>query len=672
MKKIILLSLAVILSVWISPAQQKENSPPDSLGLQELQEIILISNPSGSRMSGDKALGSIDSYLEESGSVNMIRRGAYAWEPMLNGMAAERSVITIDGMRIYPACTDKMDPITSYVETTNLSNARISEGQFGSTYGGTIAGSIDLERRKTGFSDQKYLGGAVFTGFEANNKQQIYGAALNYSGSKLYTDLDFTFRDAENYHAGKKSGQKNEVDYSQFTKYNFSFITGVKLTENRELEASLIYDKATDVGYPGLPMDVSLAEALLGSLQYKQENISEHLRSWESKVYFNTVTHIMDDSPRPVVPIRMDMPGWSKTFGFYSKIAGKYKNHQLKATLSGHHNNSLAEMTMYPNNPNEPDMFMLTWPDVNTLYTGLELEDNIYFNHHLSLKIAGGIGVHHNKIDSEFGLNSLRVFYPNLEAGKTRILKNLTSQASLHTGDFNHKLGLGYGERAPGVSEAYGFYLFNINDNYDYVGNPYLSNEKALDLSWNTAYHHTYFKVNAKLHYFYIMDYIVGKPQEGIPPMNMTASGIKVYESLNHASLFNAGLDAQYFIDPYWTLYADASYRYGQGEKNTRLPQIQPLNFRGKISYEKNDFYGEISMETSTRNRNSLEFGESKKHGYMVTNLAFSKNFNWNQNNLMVKLGAENIFDRYYSTFDNWFGIPRMGRNIYANVIFKI
>ena len=60
-------------------------------------------------------------------------------------MASERTVITIDGMRIFGACTDKMDPVTSYVEVSNLSEATISSGQQGSCHGNTINGSIDLK-----------------------------------------------------------------------------------------------------------------------------------------------------------------------------------------------------------------------------------------------------------------------------------------------------------------------------------------------------------------------------------------------------------------------------------------------------------------------------------------------------------------------------------------------
>lgn len=60
---------------------------------------------------------SVDEYLASSDNISFIKRGAYAWEPLLNSMSTERSTLTIDGMHIFGACTDKMDPITSYVES---------------------------------------------------------------------------------------------------------------------------------------------------------------------------------------------------------------------------------------------------------------------------------------------------------------------------------------------------------------------------------------------------------------------------------------------------------------------------------------------------------------------------------------------------------------------------
>lgn len=656
-------------------AQEKRDSilitPQDSLKPQQLEEVIIIGNPSDNYLKESKALGSLDSYLETSNSVNMVKRGAYAWEPMLNGMSTERSVLTIDGMRIFHACTDKMDPITSYVENTNLSNAKIEEGQAGAEFGSTIAGSINLVRKKSGFGRNKKLEGSAFAGFESNNKQQIYGLALSHSDNHFFADVDFTYRDAENYKAGHHSGNSNEVLYSQFTKYNLSAISGYKFNDHHELEASLIFDKATDVGYPGLPMDVSLAEALISSLQYRNRNISEHIHLWETKGYYNTITHIMDDSHRPVVPIRMDMPGWSKTGGFYSKLLGTFNNHYFKATISGYLNNSLAEMTMFPNDVNEKDMFMLTWPDVNTLYGGINLEDNISFSPHLNLLLQGGIGIQKNEVKSELGLNSLRLFYPDLEPGKTRLLKTLFTELSFHHQDFLYQFGMGYGDRAPSVSEGYGFYLLNINDNYDYIGNPNLKNEKSLNAEFSTTYTIDRFKTKAKVNHFYMMDYIIGKPRPGVPPMNITANGIKVYEQLPNASILNTSLSMEYKPFEHWVFSANASYRYGQGAKKTVLPLIQPFSYLMKARYERDSYFGEISLAGSSKNRNSIEFGETQKAAYAIVNVALSKNFAIKNQNLTLKAGVENLFNEYYSTFDDWFGIPSMGRNIYANIVYK-
>ncbi|MBP9080786.1 MAG: TonB-dependent receptor, partial [Flavobacteriales bacterium] len=189
----------------------------DTMSLLELENVVILPTDPGCHMHGSKPLGSLENYLTESNSVNMIRRGCYAWEPMLNGMSTERSVITVDGMRIYGACTDKMDPVTSYVETSNLSRARIKSGISGGEHGSTVAGSIDLERRRSGFKAKRSFGGSASAGSEANNNQRILGAALNYSSPAFYTDVDFTFRDASNYKSGHRSGTSAEVDHSQFT-----------------------------------------------------------------------------------------------------------------------------------------------------------------------------------------------------------------------------------------------------------------------------------------------------------------------------------------------------------------------------------------------------------------------------------------------------------------------
>lgn len=659
--------LATILSVTTAFGLFAQEFPEDSISQVKLQEVIIISGANSKLNKEAKSLGSIDNYLEKSDAVNMIKRGAYGWEPMLQGMATERSVITIDGMRIYSACTDKMDPITSYVEISNFSKADIVSGSSAGVHGGTIAGSIDLIRKKSGF-DGKGFGGSAFGGFETVNKQKILGTGLSYSTRFFFSNIDFTWRDADNY----KAGGDKEILYSQFTKYNLSAITGIKITDNQSIEASVIYDKAADVGYPALPMDVSLAEAGIASVQYNYKNLSERIDLWETKIYYNTVKHIMDDSHRPSVPIRMDMPGWSKTAGFYSKINGNFKQHNYGLILSAHQNNSLAEMIMHPNNQEESDMYMMTWPDVNTLYSGLFFEDKIKFGHHLILKFSSGIGFHRNSFDSESGMSILQVLYPGMKSSKNRFIKSLNSTVSLHQNQWLFSFGVGYSERAPTISEGYGFYLFNSSDAYDYIGNPFLKNEKSIEFSTSAQYKTTLLNLKWQGNYFHIFDYILGKPDNQLIPMTIGANGIKVYESLEFARIFNTGLEIEYRIARGWYFDGRVSYRYGEGFEKNKLPLIQPLNYRFELRFERKKWIATVNLNGSSKNnRYNPEFGETPKKSYLIMNLAGSKTFLLNNQKIVVKLGAENIFDKNYTTFSDWNNIPRPGRNFFVNLIYN-
>jgi len=649
--------------VW---AQNNESPFEDSTSAKSLENVIIISQKTVANKK-IKVLSSLDSYLESNSSINMIKRGAYAWEPLLNGMATERSVVTIDGMRIFGACTDKMDPVTSYVEITNLKSADIHSGQSGAANGATIAGSINLNRRQSGFGNTG-LGGSLFTGFETANLQKIGGVAAQYSTHKFFVDMDVTYRNADNY----KSGGGMEILYSGFTKYNLSTIAGWKLNNKQELKASVIYDKATDVGYPALPMDVSLAEALISSVQYDYHYLSSLLHHWETKIYYNTISHRMDDTQRPVVPIRMDMPGWSNTKGFYSKLMGESEHHHFNINLSGHYNISIAEMTMFSNTPGEKDMFMMTWPGVHTGYLGLHLEDDRHINDHWNVVTTLGAGINNNKVSNDFGFESLQIFYKDMKRGKSRLLPSASAKLNFNDEAWNGSLGLAYGERAPSVSEGYGFYLFNSSDKYDYIGNPGMKNEKSLELNFASSFTKKAFSIHTKADYFRVFNYIIGKPNADYLPMTIGAKGIKLYQQLPAADLLNLGITIQYQVMQQLGVTGKGIYRSGKGG-DSRLPQIQPLSYGSGFSYQHKKILAELMIEGAMKqNHFSREFGETETPAYTIFNAAASRQFNFNRQKLTMKAGIENIFDRHYTTFSDWNKIPRMGRNLFINILYFI
>ena len=663
MKNIVfILGLQFIASISLSAQVQTK----DTIVPKSLNEVIVISKKAQLSQKQAKALATIDEYLQQSGKIEMIKRGGYAWEPIINSMATERTLITIDGMRIFGACTDKMDPITSYVEVSNLSEATIKSGQQGACHGATIGGAIDLKRNRSNFSDLGWEA-SINTGYETNSNQKIFGTAINYVENSFYVDTDFMYRDADNYTAGNNQ----EVLFSQFRKFNVSITSGFLIGKNKLIEGSLIYDKATNVGYPALPMDVSLAEALITSLKFEYTPKSSKIENWESKLYYNTITHRMDDTKRPFVPIHMDMPGWSDTYGFYSKAKGVFENHHFTANLNSFYNRSIAEMTMYPTDPNENLMFMFTWPDVRTFYGGLFLEDNIALNSTSSLKFSGSLANHFNKVADELGLESLQIFYPNMSASKIRILKSISSNYSYNKNGFEYGFGLAYGERSPSVSEGYGFYLFNSFDRYDYIGNPGLKNESSVEVNTSLGYATKKFSAKVTSSYFHISNYIIGKPDATLIPMTIGASGVKIYTALNYATIFNTDLNVEYQISDHFKTKGQLVYNFGKDFESRNLPFISPLRYSAALNYKIDRFSSEIMVQgNATQTKYSPFYGEDRTSDYAILNLATSYLFAIDGSKLNVRAGIENILDTYYSTFSDWNNISRKGRNFFLNVNF--
>ena len=259
--------ITILLLFWglFANAQNSENQN-DSLREVELKEVEIAIDSKKKIETEMKMAVSVDEFLASSDQISFIKRGAYAWEPLLNNMSTERSTLTIDGMHVFGACTDKMDPITSYVESNNLSTIDIKSGQEGGMHGSTVAGSIDLKRKSTSFSENPEWKGAYQSGFEFNNKQFFNLGNASYSSDKFVADASISYRKAENY----SDGNSDAVNHSQFKKFNTSLGLAYKTSELSSLRVDAIFDQAKDVGYPALPMDLSLSRALITSIAYKQ------------------------------------------------------------------------------------------------------------------------------------------------------------------------------------------------------------------------------------------------------------------------------------------------------------------------------------------------------------------------------------------------------------------
>ncbi|MFN8237592.1 MAG: TonB-dependent receptor [Chitinophagales bacterium] len=659
-------SIIAGLLFFVIPILRAQTTEIDSLPSVKLEEVVVMSKVLINYNKQSKPLSSLDEYLEKSSRVSMVKRGNYAWEPMINNMSSERLSVTIDGMHIFGACTDKMDPITSYVDVSNLSEVNVFSGQEGSSYGPTIGGGIDLVRTKHDFCYPGWSG-SVDLGYESNGNLFTTGTNIKYVHPRFFADVDFMYRDAGNYVAGKRM----TVPFSQFTKYNTSVTLGAKLHDKHSLIGSFIFDNAKDIGYPALPMDVSLARAYIATIEHTAENLNAFIEEWNTKIYFNTISHRMDDTKRPAVPIHMDMPGWSTTYGFYSRLKASKKKQEFGITLNAYYNQSKAEMTMYPEDSTESAMFMYTWPDVRTIYSGVNVKNKVNWKQRHILLYSAGLGFHRNQVASDFGLNSLRIFYPGMKTAKNRCIMSAQVGYTFQKNGWELSAGIGYGERAPSVSEGYGFYLFNSFDRYDYIGNPYLKNEKSIEVNGGVTYKITKLKVNASASYFRIVDYIIGIPNMTFIPMTIGASGVREYKALKAVNIFNTELGLDYRPHPSWRTKAAFTYSLGRDYDGQNLPLIRPFSFRVSLAYKIKSLDLELGVEGASKQyAYSKAYGEDKTPAYAVVNFSAGYLFLIQQHRLYMKFGVENIGDTNYSTYSDWNNIPRKGRNFFINLSF--
>ena len=633
--------------------------------VQILDEVVIVSETGrGRKRSAKGQVASIDEHLSELKNVSLVRRGSYAWEPVVNNMQTERLSTTIDGMKIFYACTDKMDPVTSYVESGNLQSISLNSGLDGNPQAtGNIGGSLDLKLRKAGFDNDAFHASAS-AGHEWNGHVQVYGADAALSSHRTYLNAGAFFRHADNY----KVGGGDELQFSQFQKVNVFTNAGLRLAEKDMLEATFIFDRATDVGYPALNMDVAKAEGLITSLSYK------HLfrnASWETKAYYNHITHEMDDTKRPDVQIHMDMPGDSWTAGVYSLLTTSHKQHDVALNYDLYYNRLFADMTMYPGGA--APMYMVTWPDVGTLNTGVAVTDNVSIARNQSLRLSAKMAWQQQRLNNEEGYHALKVFFPGMTDAYHQTTRRIAANYALSIKNCAFSIGAGWGSRAPTVTEAYGYYLNNTFDQYDYIGNPSLKNESAVELNGVAKFSVLNSQLSVEGNVFLFSNYIIGQFETRLSPMTVGAEGVKVYGNISHATIANVSLSWDWQITEQLRWNKKVSYSSGRDADDDALPLISPISWQSEWIYQHQRFQAQATIKGNARQSNYGEnYGETAAKAWTILNLSASYQCIMHNAQCIIRFGVENLFDKQYATYADWNHIPQKGRNIYMNLTFEL
>lgn len=651
----------------------------DTIHLKEvtITSAIPLNNKQIEKFYKTNYYSTIDNLTSHLEGISLIKRGSYAMEPQLNGFSGGQLNVTIDGMKMFGACTDKMDPITSYIEPVNLKSITLEHGTSGSLHGSNVGGSIDLSLREPENEGTKPFYTSISFGYESVARSRNILFSTGYSKNKWEWGLNGVYRKNDIYTAG--NGRK--IPFSQFQKSNIHTVLKFLPDSGSYFKTDILYDLATDIGYPALPMDVSKARASIFALEY---NSIKEVYEFTSKVYYNSVYHVMDDSKRDSlffiedkvnntrdsVIMRMEMPGWSNTFGIFAQLSFRLNNrNKLIIKADNYINSSLAEMTMHMHflgKPEDPPMYLQTWPEIRRSVTGIFIQNTTLFSSKSSLTVNGRIDYDSDKLMSDLAAEQFSVLNYNL-AGK-----NVRYSGAVNL-LFRYKIisplvltiQSGIAERVPTISELYGFYLYNAYDGYDYIGNPGLKTEKSLSSRLALTWYNKDLKINLSQSLNWLKDYIMGVTNVDIPPMNFYTNGLRVYSNLPGAVLRSTDIQIMYSPVESFSFFLLTKYTYGKLNTGEPMPLISPLKNILSASYEYRKWTFQVDNETALRQtRINSGYGEAISPAYSIFNLKAGYHLMFAGAMMDFSIGVTNLFDKNYYEHLDWGHIPRPGRSI--------
>lgn len=606
--------------------------------------------------------------LKQLKGVNIISRGSFAQEVVYRGQSDGRIQIKLNGMRVYNACTDRMDPSTSYVVANNLSTAEVASSCESQCSNSGLAGSLNLKTKEPTFNTADPWRLGFSQQYQTNTNGLNSTFYLEHNTQKLAWRLNGTWFKNGNYY----DGHGNDVLYSQNEKQNLAINSVYRLSPKRFIKLDFIYDLATNVGYPALPMDVSKARAVIGGITYSSYHNIGPFTHFDLKLYHNDIYHEMDDTQREDVFMHMDMPGWSRTTGLtFDAFDWKTGNHSMDVSAEYYTNFRRAEMTMYPDNGSEPPMFMFTWPDARIHGSAIGISDHWHFGKNM-LASTFRVDYETSGIVDETGKDQWIGMGYNMTANRSYLLPQVKTALTHHLNKKNSlSTAISYGMRGPTTSELYGFYLFNAHDGFDYLGNPDLETEQLLATEIGYSFASEKLKLTSTVFTQLYSNYIFGLATN-YDKMTYGANGVREYHNVDKATFWGIELEAEYAFTTNLSSNVKVDYLRGFRPEHD-LPLIPPLQGTLAVNYRYKQFsFLAQSRIAAEQNHYNTEYGDRYTPGYVLLDAGVEYNLLFKRTEAVVSLSANNIFNTYYRDHLNWGGIPSMGRNLILTLKIKI
>ena len=579
--------------------------------------------------------------------------------------------LTLDGMKVYGACVDRMDPASSYVEPENLARMEVHKGPSDLQTGSQTGGSVDLVSEDPVFGAPS---ARLDVGAEAPTGLRRVGVVAGASHGPLAVRVSGVYRQAAAYVPG---GGRAALAFSGYTKRNGRIAATLRLGPAWSVTGQALADDAWNVGYPVLLMDATLAQARIGSLRLRREGAVR----LDATIYANRVDHWMDDRTRDVLerPVMrgmyMPMAGYTQTTGAVAEAAADVGAWRWGATLDVHRVRQFGDMWMYSVYPGIADMYLLNVGHARAVNAAASasLGRRIgRFDADLQLRLDG--------TRRDVGDASARALLRGRDATLDTTARRLAvPSASLRLGyaaapGLHLHLAASDAGRLPTLVEHYGHYVYNYADGYFYTGSPALGAERTRGLDVGADV--TRGRVVLRLAAFgsWYRHHIGGVAD---PTVASTQSyRFRVYTDAGRAALLGGEASVLSDLGRGLTLAGQAAYvraRYPAGHvhgSGAHFAGLPPLHGRLALTLDRRRGVASLETRWATAQTDVPDGSdEQPTDGFAVVNASAGLRVGAH---VELRATLENVFDAYYREHQSVGRLPGRGRTLYAGLSVQL
>ncbi len=629
------------------------------------EEVVIASRslPERRITSYDRNLTTIDDVTSKVEGVSLTRRANFASEPSIRGMGPGRIGMMVDGMKVFSACVDHMDPVSAYVETENLKKLEISKGGFDQELSQNIGGTVNMVTEKPDF--EKRFAAESEAGYEAVSRLGRVRSMINIAGEDLAVRGTFSYRRSGDY----RMGGNDRVRGSGFNKNNYKLDATQKWGDQYRLNLSYIGDNAWDIGYPTMLMDARKTHSHIGSIEFIWEKVTPILHSLSSKIYVNRIEHWMDDYDRDVASreimkdMYMPMFGKTTTAGIMEQALFLRSGQALRLTAEYYHLDAFADMRMESILPGVSPMYVVNIGQVglNNLSLAAAYDRSLFED--LTVKLQARMDYSNRDIHDPSAKRVMYGMWQDQPLRRTYFTSGISLTAEYRIGTHVELSALiGRSERMPTHLENYGFYLYNIQDGHFYIGNPRLRPERSHQIEGRFLYHDEKLQFRTQWYHTRIYKYIMGLPKD---------DNLRTYGHVSMATIIGMESHAVIILSPVWTFSASAAYAHGDNEElNEPLPMMPAFETKAALIFEKNrlSFGVEHRRVAAQRRIARIAEPENRTKGFGLWHVRTAVEIN---EHLEWKFGVENIFDKLYHEHQSVGDLPGRGRNVYTSLVLS-